>query len=99
MQFIELAPEDIYAVEIVGGSTRVPAIKQLVLSIFGKEPSTTRPAGIVTCYTCTYYMLQTGAYTSWLSRLSSCLCFYSCVAVGNSVYFDSQANVFSLCHD
>lgn len=33
--------EDIYSVEIVGGSSRIPAIKNLVQEIFGKEPSTT----------------------------------------------------------
>ena len=34
-------PEDIYSVEIVGGSTRVPAIKTLIEKIFGKAPNTT----------------------------------------------------------
>ena len=33
--------DDIYAVEIVGGATRIPAVKQLVKSIFKKEASTT----------------------------------------------------------
>ena len=28
-------------IEIVGGSTRVPAIKAKILEVFGKEPSTT----------------------------------------------------------
>lgn len=32
---------DIYAVEIVGGSSRVPAIKQLIEKVFQKQPSTT----------------------------------------------------------
>ena len=36
-----LKPDDIYAVEIVGGATRTPAIKQLVTKVYGKEPSTT----------------------------------------------------------
>ncbi len=34
-------PEDIYSVEIVGGSTRVPAIKALIEKIFNKSPNTT----------------------------------------------------------
>ncbi len=34
-------PEDIYAVEIVGGSTRIPAIKGLIEKVFGKSPNTT----------------------------------------------------------
>ncbi len=34
-------PDDIYAVEIVGGSTRIPAIKTLIEKVFGKTPNTT----------------------------------------------------------
>ena len=34
-------PEDIYSVEIIGGSTRVPAIKGLIEKVFGKTPNTT----------------------------------------------------------
>ena len=34
-------PDDIYAIEIVGGSTRVPAIKTLIEKIFHKTPNTT----------------------------------------------------------
>merc|ERR1712018_893702 len=33
--------EDIYAVEIVGGSTRIPAIKSAIERVFGKTPNTT----------------------------------------------------------
>ncbi|XP_037797757.1 97 kDa heat shock protein-like [Penaeus monodon] len=33
--------DDIYGVEIVGGSTRIPAIKQLIEKVFRKTPSTT----------------------------------------------------------
>lgn len=36
-----LALEDIHSVEIVGGSSRVPAIKHLIEQIFGKAASTT----------------------------------------------------------
>eukprot|EP00095_Tigriopus_kingsejongensis_P004434 snap_masked-scaffold227_size249015-processed-gene-0.6 protein:Tk04434 transcript:snap_masked-scaffold227_size249015-processed-gene-0.6-mRNA-1 annotation:"97 kda heat shock" len=34
-------PEDIYSIEIVGGSTRIPAIKSLIEEVFGKTPNTT----------------------------------------------------------
>nr|AXU24967.1 heat shock protein 70-1 [Tytthus chinensis] len=37
----KLRPEDIHGVEIVGGSTRIPAIKQLIEQVFGKTASTT----------------------------------------------------------
>lgn len=36
-----LKKEDIDAVEIVGGSTRIPAVKSLIRKVFGKETSTT----------------------------------------------------------
>ncbi|TRY71201.1 hypothetical protein TCAL_10670 [Tigriopus californicus] len=38
---IKWKTEDIYSVEIVGGSTRIPAIKNLIEDIFGKAPNTT----------------------------------------------------------
>ncbi|GLH02084.1 Heat shock protein 68 [Gryllus bimaculatus] len=37
----KLKLEEIYAVEIVGGSSRIPAIKHLIEVVFGKHPSTT----------------------------------------------------------
>lgn len=38
---LELDVNDIHSVEIVGGSTRIPAIKLLIEKIFNKTPSTT----------------------------------------------------------
>ncbi|XP_050443207.1 heat shock 70 kDa protein 4 [Adelges cooleyi] len=37
----KLSKDDIYSVEIVGGSSRIPYIKGLIENIFGKSPSTT----------------------------------------------------------
>lgn len=37
----ELKKEDIYAVEIVGGASRIPAVKERISKFFGKELSTT----------------------------------------------------------
>lgn len=39
--FAELSVDDIDSVEIVGGSTRVPMIKQLIEQVFKKQPRTT----------------------------------------------------------
>lgn len=39
--FSELRPEDIHSVEIVGGSTRIPAVKNLIEQVFNKHASTT----------------------------------------------------------
>ncbi|XP_078509206.1 heat shock 70 kDa protein 4 [Lissotriton helveticus] len=37
----KLKKEDIYAVEIVGGATRIPSVKERIIKFFGKEISTT----------------------------------------------------------
>ncbi|TNN84183.1 Heat shock protein 4L [Liparis tanakae] len=37
----KLSREDIYAVEIVGGATRIPAVKERIAKFFGKDVSTT----------------------------------------------------------
>jgi len=37
----KLSKDDIYAIEIVGGSTRIPKVKQLIHEIFAKDASTT----------------------------------------------------------
>uniref|UniRef100_A0A1I8JGQ5 Reverse transcriptase domain-containing protein n=1 Tax=Macrostomum lignano TaxID=282301 RepID=A0A1I8JGQ5_9PLAT len=37
----KLQPKDIASVELVGGSTRVPAVKDLVTKVFGQSPMTT----------------------------------------------------------
>ncbi|XP_057591153.1 heat shock 70 kDa protein 4 isoform X1 [Hippopotamus amphibius kiboko] len=37
----KLKKEDVYAVEIVGGATRIPAVKEKISKFFGKELSTT----------------------------------------------------------
>lgn len=39
--FKELSTDDIYAVEVVGGSTRIPAVKALLEKIFGQTVCTT----------------------------------------------------------
>ncbi|XP_060073295.1 heat shock 70 kDa protein 4-like [Ylistrum balloti] len=41
LQNTKLSQNDIYSVEIVGGSSRIPAIKGMVQQVFAKEPSTT----------------------------------------------------------
>ena len=38
---IELSKDDIYSVEVVGGSSRIPAVKELVRKIFDRDASTT----------------------------------------------------------
>lgn len=37
----ELSRDEIYAIEVVGGATRMPAIKERISKFFGKDTSTT----------------------------------------------------------
>lgn len=41
MPGLGLKKDEIYAIEIVGGSTRIPAVKAVIQKVFGREPSTT----------------------------------------------------------
>jgi len=41
LQASDWKPEDIYAVEVVGGSSRIPAVKAAIERTFGKTPQTT----------------------------------------------------------
>uniref|UniRef100_A0A665WDH8 Heat shock 70 kDa protein 4-like n=1 Tax=Echeneis naucrates TaxID=173247 RepID=A0A665WDH8_ECHNA len=41
LELAKLKKEDIYAVEIVGGASRIPAVKERISKFFGKELSTT----------------------------------------------------------
>ncbi|XP_034033927.1 heat shock 70 kDa protein 4a [Thalassophryne amazonica] len=41
MEQAKLKKEDVYAVEIVGGASRIPAVKERISRFFGKEMSTT----------------------------------------------------------
>lgn len=52
LQAAKLSPADIYAVEVVGGSSRIPCIKELVSKVFEKEPSTTLNADEATAKGC-----------------------------------------------
>ncbi|CAL2037567.1 unnamed protein product [Caenorhabditis brenneri] len=38
---VTIKPEDVEEIEIVGGSSRIPMIRQIVKELFGKEPKTT----------------------------------------------------------
>ena len=53
LQEAKLTPQDIDLIEIVGGSTRIPAVKQIVHEVFGKEPSTTLNADEACARGCT----------------------------------------------
>lgn len=67
----ELGRDDIYAVEIVGGATRIPAIKERISKFFCKDISTTLNADEavargcalqVNSQSCTSYQVTTTYY-------------------------------------
>ena len=39
--YVGLSLADIYAVELIGGATRIPAIKEIITDVFKRELSTT----------------------------------------------------------
>lgn len=41
MEQTQLKADDVSAVEIVGGATRIPAVKEKIAKFFGKDVSTT----------------------------------------------------------
>lgn len=41
MEQMQLKVEDVTSVEIVGGATRIPAVKERISKFFGKDVSTT----------------------------------------------------------
>lgn len=41
LSLLELQRDDIYSIEIVGGATRIPAVKEQICKFFGKDISTT----------------------------------------------------------
>ena len=41
LELAQLTKEDIYSVEIVGGSTRIPLVKDIISEVYGKPVSTT----------------------------------------------------------
>lgn len=56
---LELKKEDIYAVEIVGGASRIPAVKERISKFFGKELSTTLNADEAVARGCALQVRQT----------------------------------------
>lgn len=60
----ELSLDDIYAVEIVGGATRIPAIKERICRFFCKDISTTLNADEAVARGCALQVI-----------ISSCLLF------------------------
>ncbi len=61
----ELKKEDIYAVEIVGGASRIPSIKERISKFFGKELSTTLNADEAVARGCALQVQHTCHAALW----------------------------------
>ncbi|XP_024249284.1 heat shock 70 kDa protein 4 isoform X2 [Oncorhynchus tshawytscha] len=70
MEQAKLKKEDIYAVEIVGGASRIPAVKERVSKFFGKELSTTLNADEAVARGCALQRLTSSS--GLLSSISDC---------------------------
>ena len=78
---VGLKRDDIYAVEIVGGMTRVPAIRKIISDIFNKECSTTLNQDEAVCKGCALqvclymYMCHLGVKL-YVFNIHSCMYLY-----------------------
>lgn len=68
----ELSRDDIYAVEIVGGATRMPAIKERIGRFFGKDISTTLNADEAVARGCALQVRQQTDATTPVSLSAAC---------------------------
>ena len=50
--------ENVYAIEIVGGSTRIPKVKQIIKEVFGKDASTTLNADEAVARGCSLQVMK-----------------------------------------
>lgn len=56
---VELSRDDIYAVEIVGGATRIPAVKERISRFFCKDINTTLNADEAVARGCALQVIVT----------------------------------------
>lgn len=81
MEQTELKLEDVSAVEIVGGTTRIPAVKEKIAKFFGKDVSTTLNADEAVARGCALQVLLSPSFFPSLFFLVSSLnifCLSSC---------------------
>jgi heat shock protein len=58
MEQIQLKVDDVSAIEIVGGATRIPAVKEKIAKFFGKDVSTTLNADEAVARGCALQVLN-----------------------------------------
>lgn len=71
MEQTQLRVEDVSAVEIVGGATRIPAVKEKIAKFFGKDVSTTLNADEAVARGCALQVRPSGPCPRHLHFISS----------------------------
>lgn len=86
MEQTQLKVEDVSAVEIVGGTTRIPAVKEKIAKFFGKDVSTTLNADEAVARGCALQVLSSNLlWESPLKPLLLCLTLAeSCAQLGTT---------------
>jgi len=70
----ELSRDDVYAVEVVGGATRIPSVKERIMKWFGKDISTTLNADEAVARGCALQVhFHANTDNSRLSSVAFCL--------------------------
>lgn len=74
MEQTQLRVEDVSAVEIVGGTTRIPAVKEKIARFFGKDISTTLNADEAVARGCALQVLLSQPFFLLVLVSASCHC-------------------------
>lgn len=81
---IELKKEDIHAVEILGGASRIPAVKERISKYFGKELSTTLNADEAVARGCALQVRHTSSISTCSPQKSKSAINSETVVTGNT---------------
>lgn len=92
----KVTPEEIESVEIVGGSTRIPIVKQIVQDIFGKHPMTTMNADESVARGCTLMCaILSPTFKVKEFKIEDCQPFPITLSWQGGVNEDNEVEVFS----
>ena len=94
--YLELTPDDIESVEIVGGSTRIPAVKQIINDVFHKMPMTTMNADESVARGCTLMCaMLSPTFKVKEFKIEDCQPYPITMSWQGSIHEDNEVEVFS----
>lgn len=92
----QLTPNDIESVEIVGGSTRIPAVKQIIQEIFQKSPMTTMNGDESVARGCTLMCaMLSPTFKVKEFKIEDCQPYPITLSWQGGIHEDSEVEVFS----